>query len=117
MRRNGFGAVRKLPSGRYQASYIGRDGARHSGTTTFSHRDDAFAWLSKERRLFEEGSSWSPPAQRAEEEAAAVLKAAVVPPRVAGPVHQGEGDQIATSAEGNNRGQLPHPGAAHDQWH
>ncbi len=32
MRRNGFGALRKLPSGLYQASYIGRDGARHAGT-------------------------------------------------------------------------------------
>lgn len=36
MRRNGFGAVRKLPSGRYQASYIGRDGRRHAGITTFT---------------------------------------------------------------------------------
>ncbi len=31
----GFGYVRKLPSKRYQGSYIGPDLARHSGPTTF----------------------------------------------------------------------------------
>ncbi len=83
MRRNGFGAVRKLPSGRYQASYIGLDGGRHTATTTFTHRDDAFAWLSQERRLFEDGSRWSTPKERAEEKAAAVRQAMVTAPTVA----------------------------------
>lgn len=55
--RNSFGAVRKLPSGRYQASYICHDGRRHPALSTFSHREDAYAWLSAERRHLEEGSA------------------------------------------------------------
>lgn len=65
MGRNSFGAVRKLPSGRYQASYIGNDGRRHPALSTFSHREDAYAWLSAERRHLEEGSAWISPAERA----------------------------------------------------
>jgi len=35
MGRRGFGYLRRLPSKRYQASYIGPDLARHVGPTTF----------------------------------------------------------------------------------
>jgi integrase len=44
--RRGFGYVRKLPSGRWQASYQGPDGTRHTGPRTFAARPDAAAWLS-----------------------------------------------------------------------
>ena len=44
-RRRYFGSVRKLPSGRYQASYH-HLGAAHSALGTFASKADAFAWLS-----------------------------------------------------------------------
>jgi len=44
--RRRFGAVRKLPSGRWQASYVGADGRRHSAPTTFRTKTDADRWLS-----------------------------------------------------------------------
>ena len=43
-RRNHFGSVRKLPSGRYQARYS-HAGAAHLGPTTFTAKADALAWL------------------------------------------------------------------------
>jgi hypothetical protein len=46
-----WGKIRKLPSGRYQASYVGPDGARHAGPITFGAKIDAEGWLSDERRL------------------------------------------------------------------
>jgi integrase len=44
-RRESFGAVRKLPSGRYQASYVGPDGIRYPAPSTFPGVTDARAWL------------------------------------------------------------------------
>jgi integrase len=44
-RRRGFGKIRKLPSGRFQASYVGPDGRRHTAPTTYDTRGDAEAWL------------------------------------------------------------------------
>ena len=41
----GFGHVRKLPSKRWQASYIGPDLARHAAQQTFDTREDAEGWL------------------------------------------------------------------------
>ena len=58
-----FGAIRRLPSKRYQASYIGPDLARHNAAETFTSKVDAEGWLSAERRLIE-WDEWSPPAQR-----------------------------------------------------
>lgn len=49
--RRGFGYVRRLPSKRYQASYIGPDMVRHSAPSTFETKGDAEAWLSAERLL------------------------------------------------------------------
>lgn len=60
-----FGYVRKLPSGRYQGSYLGPDGKRHNGPSTFTHKADAQAWITGERRLVEYGT-WTSPAARAE---------------------------------------------------
>ncbi|MGV0873486.1 tyrosine-type recombinase/integrase [Mycolicibacterium sp. XJ879] len=62
--RRGWGKVRKLPSGRYQASYAGPDHARHVGPITYGAKAAADAWLASERRLIEL-DAWTPPAQRA----------------------------------------------------
>ena len=40
-----FGALRKLPSGKWQASYVGPDGFRRVATNTFPTKGDAQAWL------------------------------------------------------------------------
>lgn len=61
----GWGNIRKLPSGRYQASYIGPDLARHAAPWTFEDRDAAVIWLTNERALCAR-DDWSPPKQRAQ---------------------------------------------------
>lgn len=63
-KKRGFGSLRKLPSGRYQARYIGPDGHRYSAAITFQAQVDAEAWLTDEHRLIEK-SHWSPPTMRA----------------------------------------------------
>ena len=45
MNRRRFGSVRKLPSGRWQASYVGVDGTRRSARDTFRTKTDADRWL------------------------------------------------------------------------
>ena len=62
--RRGWGWVRKLPSGRWHASYIGPDLARHNAPTTYTARMDAEAWLAGERRLIER-QEWTSPTVRA----------------------------------------------------
>ncbi len=44
-KRRDFGAVRRLPSGRWQASYLGLDGLRRNARSTFTTKADAHAWL------------------------------------------------------------------------
>lgn len=44
--RRRFGSVRKLPSGRWQARYVGPDGLTHSAPNTFATKRDAEQWLS-----------------------------------------------------------------------
>lgn len=51
-----------MPSWRWQASYIGPDGCRHSAPTTFSDEITAEGWLVDERRLIER-EQWTSPAQ------------------------------------------------------
>ena len=58
-----FGTIRRLPSKRYQASYVGPDLARHNAPGTFTSKADAEAWVALERRLIE-WDEWSPPGQR-----------------------------------------------------
>jgi integrase len=48
-KRRGFGSVRQLRSGRYQASYFGPDGLRYLSGTTFATITDADVWLSTVR--------------------------------------------------------------------
>lgn len=61
--RRSWGKIRKLPSGRWQASYSGPDAVRHTARATFTSKIDAEGWLSDERRLIEH-RAWTPPAQR-----------------------------------------------------
>ncbi|SEL24960.1 tyrosine-type recombinase/integrase [Rhodococcus maanshanensis] len=61
--KRGFGAPRKLKSGRWQARYTGPDGLAHKAATTFGAYDDAVAWLAGERRRIDL-DTWTPPATR-----------------------------------------------------
>ncbi|MDR3658755.1 MAG: tyrosine-type recombinase/integrase [Mycobacterium sp.] len=61
--RRGWGHIRKLPSKRFQASYVGPDIRRHHAPTTYTGKMDAEGWLANERRLIERGE-WTPPASR-----------------------------------------------------
>lgn len=58
--RRTFGAVRRLPSGRWQASYKGPDGTRRVGPTTFVTVADANGWLRTVETALSEGT-WRPP--------------------------------------------------------
>ncbi len=60
-RRRHFGSVRRLPSGRWQATYwhLGR---RHLGTVTFKTKGDALAWLSSVETDIRRGA-WTDPSQ------------------------------------------------------
>lgn len=61
----GWGHIRRLPSGRYQASYVGPHDklVRHYAPITYTAREDAAHWLTDERRTIELGR-WTPPALR-----------------------------------------------------
>lgn len=61
-RRETFGALRKLPSGRYQASYLGPDGKRYAAPQTFDNMGDGRAWLSR-KRLEISDDDWRAPRQ------------------------------------------------------
>jgi integrase len=63
--RRSFGYIRKLPSGRTQASYIGPDLVRHNAPDTFDAKIDAEAWLTDERRIVASGN-WVAPSRRRE---------------------------------------------------
>jgi integrase len=60
MARRYFGNIRKLPSGRYQASYKAPDGKRHTAPQTFDSRQYADAWLSRVRTDIQR-DKWEPP--------------------------------------------------------
>lgn len=57
--RRRFGNVRKLPSGRFQASYAAPDGTRVKAPTTFDTRGDATAWLDMQSAAITE-HRWKP---------------------------------------------------------
>ena len=61
--RRGWGWIRRLPSQRYQATYVGPDVVRHRAAQTFSRRMDAERWLADERVLIERGE-WTSPSTR-----------------------------------------------------
>lgn len=58
----GWGHIRKLPSGRYQASYV-YELVRHNAPVTFSTKPRAEGWLADERKLIEL-DQWTSPARR-----------------------------------------------------
>ncbi|MGC4960071.1 tyrosine-type recombinase/integrase [Gordonia sp. DT101] len=59
--KRGFGNIRRLPSGRYQARYTGPDGVEHKAPKTFAAKIDAEAWLSDRRREIDR-DLWNPTA-------------------------------------------------------
>ena len=59
--RRSFGKIKKLPSGHYQASYIGPDGERHNGPVTFLLKQNADQWLAMRQSEIVD-HSWKPPA-------------------------------------------------------
>jgi integrase len=72
--REPFGRIRRLPSRRYQAGYVGPDLALHHPSGTFETLMDARAWLATERRSIDAGS-WIAPATRNRAQQPATLEA------------------------------------------
>lgn len=68
--KRGFGNIRKLPSGRYQARYTGPDGKTYraqradGGALTFQTKRDAESWLSL-RQSEVVRNEWLPPTEKA----------------------------------------------------
>ncbi|MCG2798681.1 MAG: site-specific integrase [Cellulomonas sp.] len=60
--RRTFGYLRRLPSKRYQASYLAPDGVRYTAPHTFDTKQDAEAWLAAESRKISL-DAWVPPAE------------------------------------------------------
>lgn len=55
-KRRGFGRLRQLPSGRWQAAYIGPDTKLHKASRTYASEGDAEGWLARERRKIDLGT-------------------------------------------------------------
>src|SRR4051812_15698673 len=55
-KRRGFGRLRQLPSGRWQAAYIGPDTKLHKARRTYATESDAEGWLAGERRKIDLGT-------------------------------------------------------------
>jgi integrase len=68
----GWGKIRQLRSGRWQASYIGPDLVRHNAPATFSAKMDAEGWLVNERRAVERDEWIAPKLRVAEKKAKAI---------------------------------------------
>lgn len=62
-KRQPFGELSELPSGRWRARYVGPDGCRHTPGRSFPDEQLAQEWLSGERRLIDL-SAWDAPAER-----------------------------------------------------
>lgn len=67
-RRETFGQVDKLPSGRIRARYTGPDGERHAAPRTFDNLTDARGWLAARQTEIAAGK-WQPPSVLAAAEA------------------------------------------------
>jgi integrase len=55
-KRRGFGRLRQLPSGRWQAAYVGPDTKLHQSHRTYASESDAEGWLAAERRKMDLGT-------------------------------------------------------------
>ena len=75
-----FGFVRKLPSGRFQASYVGPDSNRYNAPDTFKTKTDARDWLAVERSMILASTWVSPNVSKAAMLAAEELEAKVALP-------------------------------------
>lgn len=68
--RRDFGYIRRLPSGRYQASFVGPDLVRHNAPVTFESSDLAVIWLAGEKKKLDEalanGARWVSPTEAKE---------------------------------------------------
>ena len=64
MARRYFGSIRKLPSGRFQASYKGPDGRRHPAPSTFDSRQYAGRYLARVSAAIQEDRWVSPDAAK-----------------------------------------------------
>ena len=74
MPRRSFGYIRKLPSGAYQASYVGPDLVRHPAPQTFTRKAFAERWLLDEKDLTAR-DDWMPPELRSQRRANPTLDA------------------------------------------
>ncbi|WP_162786088.1 site-specific integrase [Propionibacterium freudenreichii] len=74
MPRRSFGLIRKLPSGNYQASYVGPDLVRHPAPQTFTRKAFAERWLLDEKDLTAR-DDWMPPSLRSQRRATPTLDA------------------------------------------
>ncbi len=72
-RSNGAGAVRQLPSGRWQARHRGPDGVMRPAPQTFDTRLDATAWLAGQVRDVDRGA-WVAPQPVGEAQGAPTLR-------------------------------------------
>jgi integrase len=54
--RRGFGRLRQLPSGRWQAAYTGPDAKVHKAPRTYAAQVDAQGWLAAQRRKIDLGT-------------------------------------------------------------
>jgi len=59
-RKRRFGRVRRLPSGRYQARYLGPDGKDRPASDTFASKTDAEVWLARKEIEIRDGE-WIDP--------------------------------------------------------
>ncbi|MDR1265919.1 MAG: site-specific integrase [Propionibacteriaceae bacterium] len=64
MGRRAFGTLRKLPSDRWQASYLGPDGKRHNASSTFTTKKAGDDWLTRVDASIQTGD-WSPTPEHA----------------------------------------------------
>jgi integrase len=55
-KKRGFGRLRQLPSGRWQAAYTGPDTKVHKAPRTYAAKVDAEGWLAAERRKIDLGT-------------------------------------------------------------
>jgi integrase len=80
MSRRDWGKIKKQPTttASYQASFMGPDGRRHYAPNTFASKTYAQGWLAKERDYKERcainGERWKPPAERAVQKQAEVIR-------------------------------------------
>ncbi|MCH8564733.1 site-specific integrase [Nesterenkonia sp. LB17] len=67
-KRRDFGTVRKLPSGKFQATYIGPDHQRHKAHTTFDTKGAATSYLGRVKADIDR-EAWVSPEEKAQREA------------------------------------------------